>query len=210
MTDDTAEMMKAALLKAQEDLRRTQFETQQTINSLRKELESVKSNKMPRLHGQGLTPRNLNLDDSKASEGEDEGNETRSDEEEEEADPAAKKMALLESQNRKILRMLAKLPGAPTPVAEESPNGYAQSPFVDEIARARIPKKINVSQPHKLYDGAADPYDHVAQYKQKMWTLSIPEHLLEATMCKSFGATLCKRSRILPHEESINRQWQLS
>ncbi|XP_057251710.1 uncharacterized protein LOC104896682 [Beta vulgaris subsp. vulgaris] len=92
-------------------------------------------------------------------------------------------MALLESQNRKILRMLTKLPGAPTPVAEESPDGYAQSPFVEEIARARIPKKINVTQPHKLYDGAADPYDHVAQYKQKMWTLSIPEHLLEATMC---------------------------
>ncbi|XP_010696072.2 uncharacterized protein LOC104908640 [Beta vulgaris subsp. vulgaris] len=61
---------------------------------------------------------------------------------------------------------------------------------MEEIARARIPKKINVTQPHKLYDGAADSYDHVAQYKQKMWTLSIPEHLLEATMCQSFGATL--------------------
>ncbi|XP_048502935.1 uncharacterized protein LOC104896471 [Beta vulgaris subsp. vulgaris] len=190
MADDTAKMMKAALLKAQEDLRRTQSETQQTIDSLRKELESVKSSKTPNPRGQGLTPRNLNLDDSSTSEDEDEGNETRSDEEEEEADPAAKKMAQMESQNKKILRMLAKLPGALTPVAEESPIGYAQSPFVDEIARARIPKKINVSQPHKLYDGAVDPYDHVAQYKQKMWTLSIPEHLLEATMCKSFGATL--------------------
>ena len=74
-------------------------------------------------------------------------------------------MALLESQDRKILHMLPKLPGAPTPVTEEYSNGYAQSPFVEEIAKARIPKKINVTQPHKLYDGAADPYDHVAQYK---------------------------------------------
>ncbi|XP_010678171.1 uncharacterized protein LOC104893736 [Beta vulgaris subsp. vulgaris] len=188
MADDTAEMMKAALLKAQEDLRRNQSESQQTIDSLRKEPESVKSSKTPKSRGHGMTPRNLNLEDSGASEGTDE--EARSDEEEEEADPAAKKMALQESQNRKILRMLAKLPGARTPMAEESPNGYAQSPFVDEIARARIHKMINVTQPHKLYDGAADPYDHVAQYKQKMWTLSIPEHLLEATMCKSFGATL--------------------
>ncbi|XP_048493794.1 uncharacterized protein LOC125494206 [Beta vulgaris subsp. vulgaris] len=188
MADDTAEMMKAALLKAQEDLRRNQSETQQTIDNLRKELESVKSSKTPNPRGRGMTPRILSLEDSSASEGEDE--EARSDEEEQDADPSAKKMALLESQNRKILRMLAKLPGAPTPVAEESPDGYAQSPFVDEIARARIPKKINVTQPHKLYDGAADPYDHVAQYKQKMWTLSIPEHLLEATVCKSFGATL--------------------
>ncbi|XP_010677039.1 uncharacterized protein LOC104892753 [Beta vulgaris subsp. vulgaris] len=189
MADDSADAMKAALLKAQEDLHRTQSEAQQTIDGLRKELESVKSSKTPKTRARGVIPKVLNLEDSEASEGEDE--EARSDEEAEEADPAAKKMALLESQNRKILRMLTKLPGAPiTPVAEESPDGYAQSPFVEEIARQRIPKKINVTQPHKLYDGAADPYDHVAQYKQKMWTLSIPEHLMEATMCKSFGATL--------------------
>lgn len=188
MADDSAEAMKAALLKAQEDLHRTQSEAQQTIDSLRKELDSVKSNKTPKQRIRNVIPKVLDLEDSEASEGED--GAARSDDEADEADPTARKMALLESQNRKILRMLTKLPGAPTPVAEESPDGYAQSPFVEEIARARIPKKINVTQPHKLYDGAADPYDHVAQYKQKMWTLSIPEHLLEATMCKSFGATL--------------------
>ena len=43
----------------------------------------------------------------------------------------------------------------------------------------------------KLYDGTTDPVDHVAQYKQKMWQLPIPASSMEATMCKSFGATLC-------------------
>ena len=161
MAYDIAELMKGALLKAQQVLRRAQSESQQTNDTIRKELESVKSNKAPKPRGHGLIPRNLNLTDSSSSEDEEEEHDASSDEEEE-VDPAAKKLALLESHNKKIFRMLAKLPGAPTPVAEESPNGYAQSPFVDEIAKARIPKKINVSQPHKLYDGAADPYDHVA------------------------------------------------
>ena len=86
MGDEFAEAMKAALLKAQEDLRHTQSETQQTIDSLRKELESVKSSKTPKPRGRGMIPRILSLEDFGASEDEDE--EARSGEEEEEADPA--------------------------------------------------------------------------------------------------------------------------
>lgn len=168
MTDETVDQMKAALQKAQEDLRRAQSKSQQTINNLKKELESVKSNKAPKPRGHGMTLRNLNLTDSSSREDEEKELNTRSDLEEEETDPAAKKLTLLESQNKKIHRMLAKLPGAPMPVAEESSNAYAQSPFVDGITKALIPKKINVYQPHKLYDGSTDPYNHVAQYKQKM------------------------------------------
>ena len=101
---------------AQEDLHRTQSEAQQTIDSLRKELDYVKSSKTPKQRTRNVTPKMLDLEDSEASEGED--GAARSDDEADEADPAAKKMALLESQNKKILRMLTKLPGAPTPVAE--------------------------------------------------------------------------------------------
>ncbi|XP_010686488.2 uncharacterized protein LOC104900693 [Beta vulgaris subsp. vulgaris] len=180
--------MKAALKKGQEDFRHSQSESsQQTIENLTKELKYVKSSKAGKPLGRGMTPHNPNLYDSSISEDEEEV-KINSDQEEEETDPAAKKLALLESYNKKILCMRAKLPGAPTPVA--TPNGYAQSPFIDEIAKARIPKKINMSQPHMLNDGSTNPYDYVAQYKRKMWTLSIPKHLLEATMCKSFGATL--------------------
>ncbi|XP_010695646.1 uncharacterized protein LOC104908250 [Beta vulgaris subsp. vulgaris] len=42
----------------------------------------------------------------------------------------------------------------------------------------------------KLYDGTTDPNDHVAQYKQRMITISIPKNMREACMCKGFGSTL--------------------
>ena len=71
--------MKAALLKAQEDLFRAQFESQQTIDTLRKELESVKSNKASKPRGHGLIPRNLNLTYSSSSKDKEEEHDARSD-----------------------------------------------------------------------------------------------------------------------------------
>ena len=106
-------------------------------------------------------------------------------------DRTTKKIIILEAQNRKILKPLSKLPGAPIPVATEARKGYAQSPFSEEVTKIKIPKKLHIPAMPKLYDGTTDPVDHVAQYKQKMWQLPIPANSMEATMCKSFGATLC-------------------
>ncbi|XP_048491458.1 uncharacterized protein LOC125492780 [Beta vulgaris subsp. vulgaris] len=39
-------------------------------------------------------------------------------------------------------------------------------------------------------DEEKNPGEHVSQYKQRMWQASNPWHLVEAGMCKSFGATL--------------------
>lgn len=76
-----------------------------------------------------------------------------------------KKVAVIEAQNRKMMKLLTRLPGAPKPVAYETPDGFAELPFVESIARVRIPEKLNIPVFPKLYDGTSDPQDHVAQYK---------------------------------------------
>ncbi|XP_031262503.1 uncharacterized protein LOC116120668 [Pistacia vera] len=42
----------------------------------------------------------------------------------------------------------------------------------------------------KPYDGTTEPDDHIASYKQQIFTVSIPQTLREGCMCKSFGSRL--------------------
>ncbi|XP_057800956.1 uncharacterized protein LOC131016283 [Salvia miltiorrhiza] len=66
---------------------------------------------------------------------------------------------------------------------------YADSPFVDEIALVEMHRKFNF--PHmKMFDGASDPDDHIAQYRQRMFTVTIPRDMREACMCTGFGSSL--------------------
>ncbi|XP_057249302.1 uncharacterized protein LOC104893751 [Beta vulgaris subsp. vulgaris] len=85
--------------------------------------------------------------------------------------------------------MIARIPGVPRPMEKATPNSYADSPFADPIALIEVPKRFSVPS-MKLYDGTTDPNDHVAQYKQRMITISIPKNMREACMCKGFGSTL--------------------
>ncbi|KAJ9553497.1 hypothetical protein OSB04_017542, partial [Centaurea solstitialis] len=87
-------------------------------------------------------------------------------------------------------RIARKLPGAAVPVEVEPKTGFQASPYVDEIALMEIPKKYNIPAFTTKYSGITDPVEHVAQYKQLMWTASIPSQYQEACMCKSFGSTL--------------------
>ncbi|XP_057808713.1 uncharacterized protein LOC131023185 [Salvia miltiorrhiza] len=41
-----------------------------------------------------------------------------------------------------------------------------------------------------MFDGTTDPTDHIAQYKQRMFTSAIPRELRQACMCKGFGSSL--------------------
>ncbi|KAL5573698.1 hypothetical protein UlMin_023295 [Ulmus minor] len=41
-----------------------------------------------------------------------------------------------------------------------------------------------------MYNGTTDPTDHIASYKQRMFTAAIPREQREACMCKSFGSSL--------------------
>ncbi|KAJ9542681.1 hypothetical protein OSB04_029187 [Centaurea solstitialis] len=105
-------------------------------------------------------------------------------------DPLNVRLKSLEEQNQKLFALLAKLPGAAVPVEVEPKTGFQASPFVDEIALVNVPKKYSIPAFATKYSGATDPVEHVAQYKQLMWTVPIPVQYQEVCMCKSFGSTL--------------------
>ena len=52
-----------------------------------------------------------------------------------------------------------------------------------------MPRKFTLPN-LKPYDGTTDPMNHIASYKQRMFTAVIPRDLQEACMCKSFGSSL--------------------
>ena len=84
--------------------------------------------------------------------------------------------------------IIQKIPGFPAPIKKSLPYSYAYSPFVDSIALIEMPK--NFSFPNiKMYDGTTDPTDHIASYKQRMFTTAIPREQHEACICKSCGSS---------------------
>jgi len=85
--------------------------------------------------------------------------------------------------------LIQKIPGVPAPIKKSLPHSYADSPFVDSIALVEMPKKFSFPN-MKMYDGTTDPTDHIASYKQRMFTAAIPREQREACMCKSFGSSL--------------------
>ncbi|OVA14896.1 hypothetical protein BVC80_8953g11 [Macleaya cordata] len=85
--------------------------------------------------------------------------------------------------------LISRIPGVPAPIKKSLPSSYADSPFVDDIAPVEMPRKFSLPN-MKLYDGTTDPDDHIAQYKQRMFTAAIPRDLREACMCKGFGSSL--------------------
>lgn len=93
--------------------------------------------------------------------------------------PVAQRMKMLEEQNERVLSLLAKLPGAAVPVDVEPRTGFQASPFIDEIAMVDVPKKFNIPTFSPKYSGISDPTEHIAQYKQLMWTVSIPHQCQE-------------------------------
>ncbi|XP_062085288.1 uncharacterized protein LOC133791376 [Humulus lupulus] len=82
-----------------------------------------------------------------------------------------------------------RIPRVPAPIRKSLPSSFADSPFVDAIALVEMPKKF-VFPLMKMYDGTTDPNDHIASYKQRMFTGAIPRELREACMCKGFGSSL--------------------
>ena len=194
---NSTEEMKTALLKAQADLKESLEQnrklaeatqaTQDTVANLKKELESLKSSNKFFRKTSSMNPRHNDF-----SKGENGGDNHPDDGVEEiPLEVRSDIVAAFKAQNRKFMRLIHSIPGAPVPVAIEAVDGYSRSPFVEEISRAQLPEGLIIPATPKLYDGTTDPADHVAQYKQRIWQLSIPSHLVEATMCRFFGATLC-------------------
>lgn len=89
-----------------------------------------------------------------------------------------------------MLKLLSQLLRAPSPSIIEHQDGYAESPFIENISKASLPKKLSLPVLTATYYVLIEPTEHVAQYKQRKWQASIPWHLVEVCMYKSFGATL--------------------
>lgn len=85
--------------------------------------------------------------------------------------------------------MLKRLPGVAPPITKSAPNCYADTPFTDEIALVEMPKRFTIPT-MMMYDGTTDPDNHIAQYKQRMFTTAIAREFREASMCKGFGSSL--------------------
>ncbi|XP_038698571.1 uncharacterized protein LOC119996119 [Tripterygium wilfordii] len=84
---------------------------------------------------------------------------------------------------------LRRLPGVPVPIRKSLPDSYSDSPFSDRIVSVEMPKKFHLPN-MRSFDGTSDPDDHMAQYRQRMLTLTVSRESREACMCKAFGCCL--------------------
>ncbi|KAG7552568.1 Retrotransposon gag domain [Arabidopsis thaliana x Arabidopsis arenosa] len=97
--------------------------------------------------------------------------------------------ALFSKHLGEVEAMIGRLPGVPAPIRKSTLHSFADTPFSDEIALIEMPRKFTFPA-MKMYDGTSDPDNHVAQYKQRMFTTAIQRECREATMCKGFGSSL--------------------
>ncbi|XP_021745414.1 uncharacterized protein LOC110711344 [Chenopodium quinoa] len=173
--------------ESQATLARLKAESEASLEKLSKELESVRSNKKKRVKIDDIPQ--FTLVSSDESEGEDAGEGSRGDEEQSDGNPHP-------------------MASAPKLVAYESRDGFAESPFVEEIAKVRIPAKLSIPSFPKMYDGTTDPQDHVGLYKLNMWQLSILWELIEPTMCTiaSFSSLVNKFYQQFATSRELDKQ----
>ena len=86
-------------------------------------------------------------------------------------------------------KLIRRIHGIPTPIKKSFVDSYADSPFTDNIALVEMPYKFSFPN-MKLYNRTSDPDNHIAQYKQHMFTTAIPRDIREACICKGFGSSL--------------------
>ena len=89
----------------------------------------------------------------------------------------------------KMEAMIQRILGVPSLLKKSLPHSYADSPFLDSITLVEMPKKFSFPN-MKMYDDTTDLTDHIASYKQHIFTAIIPREQREACMCKIFGSIL--------------------
>ncbi|CAH9114694.1 unnamed protein product [Cuscuta epithymum] len=97
--------------------------------------------------------------------------------------------AVIMEELRELREKVNSIPGVPRALDVATQTCYADSPFGRHITDVEIPRKFIVPS-MKLFDGTADPVEHVAQYKQKMLAILVRPDQREACMCRAFGTTL--------------------
>lgn len=76
----------------------------------------------------------------------------------------------------KIEAIIQRIPRVPVSIKKSAESSFADSPFVDEIALVKVSKRFNISN-ILLFDGSIDPDGHIAQYRQRMFTVAIPRDM---------------------------------
>ena len=69
--------------------------------------------------------------------------------------------------------MIQRIHGVPNLLKKSQPHSYTDSPFVDYIALVEMPRKFSLPN-IKPNDVTTDPTYHIALFKQRMFTISIP------------------------------------
>ena len=85
--------------------------------------------------------------------------------------------------------MIQWIPEVPTLLRKSQLYNYANAPFIDALTLIEMPRNFTFPNT-KPYDGTTYPTDHIALYKQRIFTAIIPRNLWEACMYKSFGSSL--------------------
>ena len=83
--------------------------------------------------------------------------------------PSSVREAELQRRLNEMEYLIRRIPGMLVSINKSFFNSYANSLFTDNIALVEMPQKFSFSN-IKLYDGTTDPDDHIAQYKQRMFT----------------------------------------
>ncbi|XP_056692097.1 uncharacterized protein [Spinacia oleracea] len=188
--DMTLAEMKAAYDQAQAKL----AQEKASVENLQKELESVKSTRYQSRYKPGAKPKKLVFEMS--DEFEDLSNDEEPHEEEDGAtpDPVTKRLNKMETHMKKqcslMLKVMTKLPGAPTPNGDRTNRRIRSITILRGDRHSDSPASASTPCLDHLYDKTSDPYRHVNVYKQRMWQIGIPYDLVEPVMCKSFGGTL--------------------
>lgn len=60
---------------------------------------------------------------------------------------------MIDKQIRWIMKLLSQFPGALTPSIMDNRDIFAVSPFVEKIAKAKLPEKLNLPTLTATYDG---------------------------------------------------------
>ena len=134
----SVEEMRAALIKAQAELKASREQNMKLAESesvLPKELESAKSSHKSNRKIMAMDPRFLDF-----NEAEEVGDNQSDKETKEDAFPdlGFNIATTLLAQNRKLMKIIHKIPGAPVPVDVEAIDGYSQLPFGEVITSIYI------------------------------------------------------------------------
>lgn len=160
------EKMKSEMEQMKKDNDHMSFEftsSKEQVQKLQEELASTKESKHRRLKNIGDVSSTDSLADEESSESEDLEDDaelkdggTPEDDPPKEGDIMAKRMVMIEKRNRQMMWLFSQLLGGPTPCIVEHREGYAASLFVEEIAKAALPKKLNLPILTSTYDKSTD------------------------------------------------------